>query len=83
MWLRDNCPSAFHPHTGERSFDLLSVSKDIHPLSVSFDDTTLTIEWSEQAHISHFEQSWLREFGLWHGSYCPTLVLAHPSHLSS
>jgi len=62
IWLRDNCPSAFHPQTGERSFDLLSISQDIHPLSVSFDAGTLTIEWSEQQHISCFEQSWLRQF---------------------
>lgn len=78
IWLRDNCPSAFHPHTGERSFDLLSVSKDIHPLSVSFDETTLTIEWSEQAHISHFEQSWLREFG-----YSSALTKDHSSPYES
>jgi gamma-butyrobetaine dioxygenase len=62
IWLRDNCPSAFHPQTGERSFDLLSISQDIYPLSVSFDTNTLTIEWSEQEHISCFEQRWLREF---------------------
>ncbi|SIS66701.1 TauD/TfdA family dioxygenase [Neptunomonas antarctica] len=62
IWLRDNCPTAFHPHTGERCFDLLSVSQDIHPLSVTLDTGTLIIEWSEQGHISCFEQSWLREF---------------------
>ncbi len=25
FWLRDNCPSSFHPQTGERKFDLLSM----------------------------------------------------------
>ncbi|MEP6970747.1 MAG: hypothetical protein ABJA49_09905, partial [Betaproteobacteria bacterium] len=25
MWLLDSCPEGFHPQTGERSFDLLSV----------------------------------------------------------
>ncbi|WP_350559830.1 TauD/TfdA family dioxygenase [Psychrobacter sp. CAL346-MNA-CIBAN-0220] len=62
IWLRDNCSTAFHPQTGERCFDLLSVSQDIYPLSVSFDAGPLTIEWSEQGHISSFAQSWLREF---------------------
>ncbi|MGY8870364.1 MAG: TauD/TfdA family dioxygenase [Pseudomonadales bacterium] len=62
IWLRDNCPTAFHPQTGERCFDLLSVSQDIYPLSITIDTGVLIIEWSEQGHISHFEQSWLREF---------------------
>ncbi|MFT6925208.1 MAG: gamma-butyrobetaine dioxygenase [Psychromonas sp.] len=62
IWLRDNCPSAFHPQTGERCFDLLSVSQNIHPLSISLDNGTLIIEWSEQGHVSCFKQSWLREF---------------------
>ncbi|MEO7940759.1 MAG: hypothetical protein ABIR55_19220, partial [Burkholderiaceae bacterium] len=25
MWLLDSCPDGFHPQTGERAFDLLSV----------------------------------------------------------
>ena len=62
IWLRDNCPTAFHPQTGERCFDLLSVTNDIHPLSITLDEGVLIIEWSEQGHTSYFEQSWLREF---------------------
>ncbi|MGI9287863.1 MAG: gamma-butyrobetaine hydroxylase-like domain-containing protein, partial [Pseudomonadales bacterium] len=27
LWLRDNCPSAFHPDTKERVFDQLSVTE--------------------------------------------------------
>ena len=33
IWLRDNCPSAFHPHTGERSFEV-SQKISIHSLSL-------------------------------------------------
>ncbi|MFT6917029.1 MAG: gamma-butyrobetaine dioxygenase [Motiliproteus sp.] len=61
LWLRDNCSTAFHPQTAERCFDLLSVTHSIHPLSVTLDTGTLSIEWSEQEHVSCFEQSWLRE----------------------
>lgn len=69
LWLRDNCPSAFHPHTGERSFNLLSISVDICPRAVEFDSSSLTIDWSEGEHRSVFEQSWLREY-----SYCDELA---------
>lgn len=61
LWLRDNCPTAFHPQTKERSFDLLSVSEDIHPIAVSINEGSLRIEWSEDEHISEYDQSWLYE----------------------
>lgn len=61
IWLRDNCPTAFHIDTQEREFDLLSVSEDIHPLSVEVSDDFLHIEWSEGGHRSCFTQSWLAE----------------------
>jgi len=69
IWLRDNCPNAFHPQTGERSFNLLSVSVDIHPIGVSFDGSQLTIDWSEGNYRSVFEQDWLRDH-----SYCNELA---------
>lgn len=47
FWLRDNCPTNFHPDTHESIFDLLSVSDDLHPTKVEFDDDNLTIDWSE------------------------------------
>ncbi len=54
FWLRDNCPSNFHPDTHERVFDLLSVSDEIHPTKVEFDDNNLMIYWSEGNHESTF-----------------------------
>lgn len=61
FWLRDNCPSNFHPDTHERVFDLLSVSDDIHPTNVEFDDKSLTINWSEGNHQSIFSLEWLNQ----------------------
>lgn len=62
LWLRDNCPSGFHPDTGERVFDQLSVSENIHPLELSYDEQQVRILWSEHEHSSTFSQSWLREY---------------------
>ena len=31
LWLRDNCPAEVHPTARERTFNLLTVTKDIHP----------------------------------------------------
>ncbi|MFT2109582.1 TauD/TfdA family dioxygenase [Marinomonas sp. 2405UD68-3] len=59
LWLRDNCSTAFHEKTGERDFDLLSVSEDIHPLNVEWNNDKLNIEWSEAGHKSSFLQTWL------------------------
>ncbi|MGO1120773.1 TauD/TfdA family dioxygenase [Rhodovibrionaceae bacterium A322] len=61
LWLRDNCPSGFHPQTQERTFDLLSVSDDLHPLSVKLAGDSLAIDWSEGEHSSQFSADWLRE----------------------
>ena len=33
LWLRDNCPSEVHPTARERTFNLLTVTDDIHPKS--------------------------------------------------
>jgi len=60
LWLRDNCPGAFHADTQERIFDQLSVSDDIHPLNFDHEGDQLHIEWSEGDHHSQFCQQWLR-----------------------
>ena len=46
FWLRDNCPTNFHPDTHESIFDLLSASEDLHPTNIEFDDESLIIDWS-------------------------------------
>lgn len=59
LWLRDNCSTNFHPDTHESIFDLLSVTENIHPIKVEFDDETLKIDWSEGEHRSSFSLAWL------------------------
>lgn len=61
LWLRDNCPSGFHPQTRERQFDLLSVGEDVRPARVEADGDALTVDWAgEPGHRSRFEPAWLR-----------------------
>jgi gamma-butyrobetaine dioxygenase len=60
LWLRDNCPSGLHPLTRERTFDLLSVSEDVHPLSLDVDAGGLRVVWSGDDHVSRFSAEWLR-----------------------
>ena len=62
LWLRDNCPSAFHKDTRMRKFNILSVSEKIKPLNLYHTATTLKIIWSEGNHNSVFKLKWLRDF---------------------
>ena len=47
LWLRDNCPSAFHPQTHERVLDLLVL--DLSPVLLSADHTgeTVTLRYAD------------------------------------
>lgn len=51
LWLRDNCPSAFHPQTRERVLDLLAL--DPSPVLQSADHTgeTITLRFAD-GHVS-------------------------------
>ena len=61
LWLRDNCPSSFHSDTRMRKFNILDVSKDIHPTACSInEDGNLLIKWSENNHQSIFTRNWLK-----------------------
>ena len=62
LWLRDNCPTAFHKDTRMRKFNILSVSEKIKPLNLYYTSTTLKIIWSEGNHNSIFKLKWLRDF---------------------
>ncbi len=60
MWLLDSCPEGFHPQTGERAFDLLSVPDA--PLLRSahiLDDGQLELQWEHEGPASHFAPEWL------------------------
>jgi gamma-butyrobetaine dioxygenase len=60
LFLRDNCPSGFHPQTQERTFDLLTVPADIKIKAVKRDVGGVLVEWTgHPAHQSAFSSGWL------------------------
>ena len=63
LWLRDNCPSAFHPQTGERSFDLLSVDPELKPARAVVVEDGVEIVWSGDGHVSRYSANWLAARG--------------------
>ncbi|MEO1198159.1 MAG: TauD/TfdA family dioxygenase [Pseudomonadota bacterium] len=58
IWLRDNCPSGFHPQTLEREFDLTSVPVDLAPEMSRVDGETIELTWpganGVDGHVSRF-----------------------------
>ena len=58
-WLRDNCPSGFHPETRERVFDLLALPADFAPKSARAAGDALEVEWPD-GHRSRYAAAWLR-----------------------
>ena len=60
LWLRDNCPTAFHPETEERTQDLLSVPEATRPETVSAEDGAIRILWADDGHESRYDAEWLR-----------------------
>ena len=61
LWLRDNCPSAFHKDTRMRNFNILSVTKKIKPINIRFTKKILHVSWSENNHNSIYDLKWLRD----------------------
>ena len=59
IWLRDNCPEAYHPQTQERVLDLLGVPVDITPDGVAVEDGRLRVDWAEDGQSSRFPLDWL------------------------
>ena len=59
IWLRDSCPSGFHPQTQERTLDLLAIDPEPKALSAGAADGVLTIEWAGDGHVSRFPLAWL------------------------
>lgn len=60
FWLRDNCPSGFHPQTHERTFDLLTLPDDLALSSATIhSDGGLHLQWAHDGHTSHFAPDWL------------------------
>ena len=59
LWLRDNCPTAFHPVTQERTADILQLPETPQPATAMIDGDRLHIEWAEDGHVSRFPLDWL------------------------
>jgi len=60
LWLRDNCPTAFHKDTRMRNFNILTVSKKIRPIKYNYSSKNLIVDWSENNHNSTYNLKWLR-----------------------
>jgi gamma-butyrobetaine dioxygenase len=62
LWLKDNAPSAFHPQTEERIFDLTSVDASLKPLNVQNRHGAVSIVWpndqAEEEIPGHFFESY-------------------------
>jgi gamma-butyrobetaine dioxygenase len=74
LWLRDSSPDGFHPETGERTFDLLSVPEDITPKTVTVEGDSLLVEWPGDGIVSRFPLDWLSD-------HRPGQMLADPAAL--
>lgn len=59
IWVRDNDPAGFHPHTGERTFDLLSVPEAPQLTAADCDDGALRLQWRD-GHRTDLDPRWLR-----------------------
>ena len=60
LWLRDNCPTAFHKDTRMRKFNILTAPSDIQPIKFNFSEEKLKIFWSKDNHFSNFDIKWIR-----------------------
>ncbi len=59
LWLRDNCPSGFHPQTREREFDLTSISESLGIADAALEDGQIVLRWNDESHTSRFDPDWL------------------------
>ncbi len=59
LWLRDNCPTGFHPDTRERQFDLTSIPLELSVGNVSLEDGDIVVTWDGESHTSRFDPGWL------------------------
>ena len=58
IWLRDNCPSGFHPQTQERLLDLLTIEPNPRLLDAECTGETVALRYAD-GHLSHFALDFL------------------------
>lgn len=75
LFLRDNCPSGFHPQTLEREFDLTSVEPDIAITEATLDGADVLVSWSNGDATSRFSLTWL-------SAHAPGRVFADPAAIA-
>ncbi|MEP3046498.1 MAG: TauD/TfdA family dioxygenase [Roseibium sp.] len=78
LWLRDNCPSGFHPSTKERQFDLTSIPDDLGISQASVEDDAIIVKWDKEDHISRFDPEWLQQHLPGSRSADPAAIPAQP-----
>ena len=62
IWLRDNCSSNEHPDARQKIFNIIDVSKNIHPIKYNINKNgNLEIDWSEDNHHSCYDAKWLKK----------------------
>ncbi|PVB60531.1 TauD/TfdA family dioxygenase [Labrenzia sp. 011] len=74
LWLRDNCPSGFHPQTQEREFDLTGIPMDIAIAEATLEDGKIVLTWTGDGHVSRYDPEWLRD-------HRPGIGLADPARI--
>jgi len=60
LWLRDNCPSGFHPQTAEREFDLTQAPEAPSLSAARVEGDAIVLDWAEDGHVSGFPEGWRR-----------------------
>ncbi len=74
LWLRDNCPSGFHPDTREREFDLTGIPLDLAVSSAQTEGDEIVLTWNEGDHVSRYDPQWLLH-------HRPGIGLADPARI--
>lgn len=63
FWLRDNCPSAADPETGEKIFDIADSETEHLVKEAVIDGDQLIVTWARDNHISRYLTADLLAFG--------------------
>ena len=65
-WLRDHCPSAVHPLTGQRTVTALDLPPALTPTAAERSEggARVRLEWPG-GHASTFSAAWLRRYAYW------------------
>jgi len=58
-WLRDNCPSSFHPETRERAFDIFHLATAPRATAARIEGETLIIDWAGEDHVTRMPMAQL------------------------